>query len=123
MDWLKEAKINRLGAFQYEAVKGAVANDLGLEPVEEAVKKSRYDRLMRQQQGISTALLKQKIGRHMPVIIDRADKAGIIGRTKGDAPEIDGVVKIASRRPLRVGEVVSVKVTGAEAYDLAGVAG
>ena len=123
LDWLKEAKINRLGAFQYEAVKGAVANDLGLEPVEEAVKKSRYDRLMRQQQGISTALLKQKIGRHMPVIIDRADKAGIIGRTKGDAPEIDGVVKIASRRPLRVGEVVSVKVTGAEAYDLAGVAG
>jgi ribosomal protein S12 methylthiotransferase len=120
--WLEEARLDRVGAFRYEPVGGAAANELGLAPVPPEVREQRYDRFMQHQQAISARLLKNKIGRHLQVIIDRAGRDRAEGRSKGDAPEIDGKVKISSRRPLRVGEIVSVKIERADAYDLFGTA-
>jgi ribosomal protein S12 methylthiotransferase len=118
--WLEEARLDRVGAFQYEPVGGAVANDLGLPAVPPEVRESRYRRFMRHQQAISAGLLKNKVGRHAQVIIDRAGTHEAEGRTKGDAPEIDGKVKVASRRPLRAGDIVSVKIERSDSYDLFG---
>ncbi|KXF77435.1 ribosomal protein S12 methylthiotransferase RimO [Paramesorhizobium deserti] len=122
LDWLDEAKIDRAGCFKYEAVKGAKANDLGLEMVPEEVKESRWHRFMAKQQQISANLLKKKVGKRLPVIIDEANGTVAKGRTRYDAPEIDGSVHIQSRRPLRVGDIVTVKIEQSDAYDLHGMA-
>lgn len=122
LDWLEQAKLDRVGAFKYEAVKGAPANDLGLATVPDDIKQSRYERFMKKQQSISAALLKRKVGKRLSVIIDDAGPTVAKGRSKADAPEIDGSVYVASRRPLRVGDVVSVKIERADAYDLHGTA-
>lgn len=121
LDFLEEAQLDRVGCFKYEAVAGAPAN--GLEgAVPEEVKAERYDRFMRTQQAISARRLKRKVGTRQQVIIDQAGPGGGVGRTKGDAPEIDGSVRISSRRPLRVGEITTVKIDAADAYDLVGTA-
>lgn len=122
LDWLDEAKIERAGCFKYEPVGGARANDLGLEPVPEEVKDVRWNRFMARQQKISANLLKKKVGKRLPVIIDEANGTAARGRTKYDAPEIDGSVHVQSRRPLRVGDIVTVKIDEADAYDLYGQA-
>ncbi|WP_375644818.1 30S ribosomal protein S12 methylthiotransferase RimO [Bartonella sp. MR100HLJHH] len=122
LEWLEEAKIERAGCFKYEEVKGAVANDLGLENIPEEVKENRWHRFMAKQQQISTHLLKKKIGKRLQVLIDESQGKVAKGRSQYDAPEIDGVVHISSRRPLRVGEFVSVKIEQSDAYDLYGVA-
>jgi ribosomal protein S12 methylthiotransferase len=122
LEWLDEAKLDRVGAFKYEPVAGALANDLGLPFVPAELQETRYRRFMQRQQAISAQRLKLKIGRHMPVIIDRADERHAEGRSKGDAPEIDGKVHVTSRRPLRPGDIASVKIKSADAYDLFGTA-
>jgi ribosomal protein S12 methylthiotransferase len=126
LDWLDEAEIERAGAFKYEPVAGAPANDLGLPLVPHEIKENRWNRFMARQQAISARLLKRKVGKRVPVIIDEAGGGALgkpaKGRTKGDAPGIDGAVHIASHRPLRAGEIVSVKIERADAYDLCGVA-
>jgi ribosomal protein S12 methylthiotransferase len=119
LDWLSEAELDRVGCFRYEAVDGAVANDLGA-PVREPVKEERWNRLMAHQQAISYRRLKRKVGRNEQVIIDEVSPSEAKGRTKGDAPQIDGTVFVKSRRPLRVGEIATVKIERAEAYDLHG---
>ncbi len=119
--FLDEAQIDRAGCFRYEPVRGAAANELGsLVPAE--VKEQRYVRFMERQQAISAKRLKRKIGTRQQVIIDRVEGGAAIGRTRGDAPEIDGVVHVSARRPLRVGEITNVKVERADAYDLYGQA-
>jgi len=120
--WLEEARLDRVGAFRYEPVEGAAANDMGLPAVPPEVRESRYRRFMRHQQAISARLLKDKVGRHAQVIIDRPGAHAAEGRTKGDAPEIDGKVKVTSRRPLRAGDIVSVKIERSDSYDLFGTA-
>ncbi len=122
LDWLDEAKIDRIGAFKYEPVKGAAANDLGLPFVAPEVQETRYRRFMGRAQKISAQRLKQKIGKHLAVIVDHAGPHGGVGRSSGDAPEIDGKVHIASRRPLRQGDIVTVKIERAGTYDLYGTA-
>lgn len=126
LDWLEEAEIDRVGAFKYEPVAGAPANDLGRAIVPEAVKAERWRRLMEKQQAISARLMKRRIGKRTPVIIDAAGggPAGGMakGRTKADAPQIDGAAFVASRRPLRPGDIVTVKVERADAYDVYGPA-
>jgi ribosomal protein S12 methylthiotransferase len=128
LDWLTEAELDRVGCFRYEAVAGAAANDLGEPPVPEAVKGERWNRLMAHQQAISRKRLKQKVGRNERVIIDAVgplpglDPGIAKGRTRGDAPQIDGTVFVHSRRPLRVGEIATVKIERADAYDLHGSA-
>jgi ribosomal protein S12 methylthiotransferase len=121
LDWLKEAKLERVGCFRYEPVKGAPANDIAV-PVPDEVKDERWHRFMRTQQEISAKLLKGKVGRRIPVIIDEPGPSVAKGRSKWDAPEIDGSVYVASRRPLRAGDIVTAKIERADAYDLHGVA-
>ena len=122
IDWLDDAKLDRVGAFEYEPVKGAVANELGLEPVPEAVKASRHKRFMERAQTISRKKLAAKVGKRLEVIIDEGGAVQAKGRTKGDAPQIDGAVHIATRRPLRAGDIVTVRIDRADAYDLWGTA-
>ncbi|MGJ0508620.1 MAG: 30S ribosomal protein S12 methylthiotransferase RimO [Methylocystis sp.] len=127
LDWLEEAEIDRAGAFKYEPVAGAPANDLGLAPVPDEVKESRWKRFMEKQQAVSARLMKRKIGKRLQVIIDEpgGGPSGALakGRTKADAPEIDGSAFVESRRPLRAGDIVSIKVERADAYDVYGAAG
>ena len=122
LDWLQEAKIDRAGAFKYEPVAGARANDLGLLPVAPEVAKIRYKRFMERCQIISARKLKEKIGKRLAVIVDEAGTRAGVGRTMGDAPEIDGKVHIVSRRPLRQGDIVAVKIERSDVYDLHGTA-
>jgi ribosomal protein S12 methylthiotransferase len=121
LDWLDEAELDRVGCFRYEPVKGAVANDLGA-PVPTEVKEERWNRFMARQQAISKRRLKRKVGTRQQVIIDEVGPSVAKGRSKGDAPEIDGAVYVASRRPLRVGEIATVKIERAAEYDLHGTA-
>ena len=121
--WLSEAKLDRVGAFKYEPVEGAPANDLGRPPVPPDVMESRYHRFMRHQQSISARKLQAKVGRRMKAIVDEGGTVGGVGRGMGDAPEIDGRIHIRSHRPLRPGEIVSVKIDRADAYDLFGASG
>jgi ribosomal protein S12 methylthiotransferase len=122
LDWLTEAELDRVGCFRYEAVGGAAANDLGA-PVAEEIKEERWNRLMQHQQAISYRRLRRKVGRSERVIIDEVGPLSAAkGRSRGDAPQIDGKVFVNSRRPLRVGEIATVKIERADAYDLHGTA-
>ena len=103
-------------------MKGARSEEFGLPAVPEEVKESRWRRFMETQQQISARIQKAKVGKRLQVIIDEPGPTVAKGRSKADAPEIDGTVYVASRRPLRAGEVVSVKIERAEAYDLHGTA-
>ena len=122
LEWLDAAQIDRAGCFKYEPVKGATSNDLGLQQVSPEMKEIRWKRFMEHQQKISANRLKKRVGKRLPVIIDRVDGLTAIGRTKYDAPEIDGVVHVTSRRPLRLGDIVTVKIDASDAYDLHGTA-
>ena len=120
LDWMTEARLNRVGAFAYEPVRGAAANDLGLPPVPPEVQQDRHKRFMLHAQAISAKLLAQKVGKRLSVIVDAAGPSVAQGRSKGDAPEIDGKVYLTSRRPVRPGDIVTVKIDRADAYDLHG---
>ncbi len=120
LDWLTEARLERVGAFKYEPVAGAPANHLGLPPVPPAVQAERLKRFMEHQQAISAGLLRRKVGRRMPVIVDAVGPTVAVGRTKGDAPEIDGRVHLSHRFPVRVGDVVTARIERADPYDLHG---
>jgi ribosomal protein S12 methylthiotransferase len=122
LEWLDEAKLDRVGAFQYEPVKGAAANDLGLEPVPDDIKASRHKRFMQRAQAISAKKLAAKVGKRLEVMVDEGRAREAKGRSKGDSPQIDGAVHVATRRPLRAGDIVTVRIDRADAYDLWGTA-
>jgi ribosomal protein S12 methylthiotransferase len=122
LDWLKEAKLERVGCFKYEPVKGATSNDICLAHIPEDVKQHRWNRFMETQQAISAARLKSRVGKRIKVIIDEPGPTVSKGRSQWDAPEIDGNVHVGSRRPLRQGDIVTVKIERADAYDLFGMA-
>jgi len=119
LQWLDEAQLDRVGCFRYEPVRGAVANDLAA-AIPDEVKESRWHRFMQRQQAISAKRLKRKVATRQSVIIDEVGPTVAKGRSKGDAPEIDGSVYVSSRRPLRVGEIVTARIDRADAYDLHG---
>jgi ribosomal protein S12 methylthiotransferase len=121
LDWLDEAELDRVGCFRYEPVKGAASNDLAA-AVPDEIKEERWHRFMKRQQSISARRLKRKIGTRQQVIIDELGPSVAKGRSMADAPEIDGAVYVASRRPLRVGEIATVKIERADDYDLHGTA-
>src|SRR5690242_16339287 len=121
LDWLDAAALDRVGCFKYEPVRGATANDLAA-AVPDELKAERYDRFMARQQAISARRLKRKVGTRQQVIIDVVGGSVAKGRSKGDAPEIDGAVYVAAHRPLRVGEIATVRIERADAYDLHGTA-
>jgi ribosomal protein S12 methylthiotransferase len=108
-----------VGCFKYEPVAGAVANELG-DPVPDEIKEQRWHRFMQKQQAISVRRMKRKVGTRQEIIIDEVGPSVAMGRSKADAPDIDGTVYVASRRPLKVGEIATVKIERAEAYDLHG---
>jgi len=117
LDTLEQAEIDRAGCFIYEPVKGAMSNDLE-NHIPAALQQERYDRFMLKQQEISEKLLARKIGKTIDVIIDGQDEEYILGRSKGDAPEIDGTVYIDTENHYEIGDIISVKVFDADSYDL-----
>ena len=121
LDFLKEARLDRVGCFKFSPVEGAPATEMA-DQVPEEVKEERFHRFMQLQQEISAERLKQKIGQTLDVIIDEIDDEGIIGRTKADAPEVDGLVYIEnlSGTPVKVGEFIKVTITHSDEYDLWG---
>src|SRR5262244_2150472 len=121
LDWLDEASLDRVGCFKYEPVRGAAANDIAA-PVPDEVKDQRWHRFMQKQQKISIRRLNRKVGSRQKVIIDDVGPTVAKGRSMADAPEIDGAVYVAARRPLRVGEITTVKIERADEYDLHGTA-
>ena len=121
LDFLKEAQLDRVGCFKFSPVEGAPATEMAGQ-VPEDVKEERFHRFMQLQQEISAERLKQKIGQTLDVIVDEIDDEGIIGRTKSDAPEVDGLVYIEnlSGTPVKVGEFIKVTITHSDEYDLWG---
>lgn len=121
LDFLKEAQLDRVGCFKFSPVEGAPATEMA-DQVPEDVKEERFHRFMQLQQEISAERLKQKIGQTLDVIVDEIDNEGIIGRTKADAPEVDGLVYIEnlSGTPVKVGEFIKVTITHSDEYDLWG---
>ena len=121
LDFLKEAQLDRVGCFKFSPVEGAPATEMA-DQVPEDVKEERFHLFMQLQQEISAERLKQKIGQTLDVIVDEIDDEGIIGRTKADAPEVDGLVYIEnlSGTPVKVGEFIKVTITHSDEYDLWG---
>jgi ribosomal protein S12 methylthiotransferase len=119
LDWLDQAEIDRVGCFKYEPVAGAASNAIA-DAVPDSVKQERYNALMARQQTISARRLKRKVGTRQQVIIDEVGPTVAKGRSRADAPQIDGAVYLASRRPLKVGEIVTAKIERADEYDLHG---
>lgn len=119
LEWLKEARLNRVGCFRFEPVKGAAANNLAGE-VPEELKEERYHRFMAAQQEISEDILISWVGRDLDVLIDEVDEDGAVGRSYADAPEIDGAVILEGDKALAAGDLVRVRITGSDEYDLWG---
>ena len=122
LDWLKEARLARVGCFKYEAVAGAAANALP-GAVAEELKEERWHRLMSLQQEISRSLSAHRVGQTLAVIIDEVDAEGAIGRSQWDAPEIDGSVYLNGASDLAVGDIVEARIIASDAYDLWGEVG
>jgi len=121
LEWLDEAALDRVGCFRYEPVDGATSNVLAA-PVPKEVTEERWHRFMAHQQAISKKRLKRKVGTRQQVIIDEVGPTVAKGRSKGDAPEIDGAVYVKSKKPLRIGDFATVKIARADEYDLHGTA-
>ncbi len=119
LDWLDEVKLDRVGCFKFEPVDGAPANALA-NPVPEEVKTQRWNRFMKKQQAISAPRQQKRVGRRIQVIVDESGGLTAKGRSVWDAPEIDGNVHLTSRRPIRVGDIVTARIERADAYDLYG---
>ncbi|MGV3581115.1 MAG: 30S ribosomal protein S12 methylthiotransferase RimO [Methylophilus sp.] len=124
LDFLEEAQLDRVGCFAYSAVDGAKANDLP-DQVPEEVKQERLSRFMEVQERISAAKVQAKVGSMQTVLVDEittdeGDNIIAIGRTKADAPEIDGVVYLQDAEGLNPGDFVEVQIIGADGHDLVG---
>ena len=117
LQFLEEAQLDRVGAFAYSPVEGAEANKLP-DPVPEALREERRQRLMELQEDISTQRLERRIGREIEVLVEEADEEGAVARSQADAPEIDGLVHIPNGEHLEVGEFARVLVTDCDVHDL-----
>jgi ribosomal protein S12 methylthiotransferase len=117
LEFLREARLDRVGCFQYSPVKGAKANELP-DHIPEEVKQERWERFMEVQQQISIDKLQAKVGRTVEILIDEVDEQGAVGRSSADAPEIDGRVFLEGVSGLNPGDFVEAEVSGADEYDL-----
>jgi ribosomal protein S12 methylthiotransferase len=120
LSWLEEAQIDRVGCFKYSPVEGAAANALP-DHVPPEVQQERYDRFMSLAREISEQRLARRVGQRTRVLVDAIEDGIAVARTEGDAPEIDGVVRIRKPGKLRVGDWADVEIVAADAYDLEGV--
>ena len=117
--FLKAAKLDRVGAFQYSPVTGAKANEL-TNPIPDDIKEERYHRFMQVQAEISRDKLQAKIGTHQTVLVDNVTNEHIIARSMSDAPEIDGLVYLPLKPGIGVGALTDVMITDSDDYDLYG---
>ena len=117
LSWLDAAGLDRVGCFKYSPVEGAAANAIA-EAVPDEVKDERYQRFMHKAGQISSARLAARVGQNCRVLIDAIEDGVAIARSAGDAPEIDGVVRIGGAAGLKVGEFAAVEITAAGTYDL-----
>jgi ribosomal protein S12 methylthiotransferase len=120
--WLEEAQLERVGAFKFEAVEGAPATAMH-QQVPEEIKQERYERVMALSARISADKLERKVGATIDVLIDAVDRetGGATGRSKADAPEIDGEVHLRDAGGLQPGDIVSVHIEDSDEHDLFGV--
>ncbi len=117
LEFLDEAKLDRVGCFTYSAVEGAAANALP-DHVPEEVKQERKQRLMMVQEDISAERIAGKIDRKLQVLVDEVDEEGAVARSYADAPDIDGLVYITDGQELKVGEFVEVTINDTDAHDM-----
>lgn len=117
LDFLKMAQLDRVGAFMYSPVEGAVANNLP-DHIPLEIQQERLGRLMHLQEEISGERLACKIGKTMQVLVDEVDEEGAIARSSADAPEIDGLVYISNGQTLKTGDFVNVRITDSDVHDL-----
>ncbi len=117
LDWLREARLTRVGCFKYENVEGAASRALDGHLPEE-VKAERYERFMAVQRDVSAEVLATQVGKTVDVLIDEVDEDGAVGRSAWDAPEIDGSVFIGDGAGLKPGDLVRATVTDSDDYDL-----
>jgi ribosomal protein S12 methylthiotransferase len=117
LQWLQEAELDRVGCFKYENVEHASARGLPGH-VPEEVKEERWHRFMAVQQAISAKKMQARVGRRVEAVVDDVDGTAVTARTMWDAPEIDGVVRLRTRRKLAPGDRIGIEITGAGAYDL-----
>ena len=120
LEFLRQAQLDRVGCFAYSPVKGAAANDLP-DPVPEPVREERKARLMQVQAEVSRARLQARIGRIEQVLIDQTTPAGGIGRSRFEAPEIDGTVRLTADKPLQTGVLYNARIVDADEHDLSAV--
>ncbi|HEY1725231.1 MAG TPA: 30S ribosomal protein S12 methylthiotransferase RimO [Steroidobacteraceae bacterium] len=118
LQWLDAAQLDRVGCFQYSPVDGAAANAIAA-PVPDALKQDRYRRFMEKAAAVSRARLAARVGRRCRVLVDQLESGVAIARSAAEAPEIDGVVRVAPAAGLKLGEFAQVEITGADNYDLA----
>ncbi len=121
LDFMQEANIDRAGCFAYSPVEGAAANELD-HPVPQAIREERQARFMEVAETVSTKRIKRLVDQRIRVLVDRLDDQGGIGRSAGDAPEIDGLVRILppskpSKR-YRVGDFIKATVIQTQGHDL-----
>lgn len=119
--FLEEAQLDRVGCFAYSPVEGAAANALP-DPVPGAVREERRARFMQAQEKISARRLQRKVGSTLTVLVDEVNADGAVARSSADAPEIDGVVRIAPAPALTAGEFAQVRITRSDHHDLDAVA-
>jgi ribosomal protein S12 methylthiotransferase len=119
LDWLREARLTRVGCFKYENVEGAASRALEAQ-VPEEVKTERYERFMAVQQEVSADVLASRVGTAVDVLIDEIDEEGATGRTAWDAPDIDGCVFLEDGAELKAGDLVRATITHSDHYDLWG---
>jgi ribosomal protein S12 methylthiotransferase len=119
LGFLDDAELDRVGCFAYSPVDGAAANALP-DPVPEAVREERRARFMAVQAKISEVRLARRVGQTLTVLVDGHDGTAAIARSVGDAPEIDGIVRVAGGSDLAAGTFAAVRITAASEHDLAG---
>jgi ribosomal protein S12 methylthiotransferase len=122
LEWLAEAQLDRVGAFKFEAVEGAPATSMD-DQVPEELKQERYEAVMALSARISAEKLAARVGSSIDVLIDAVDAetGGATGRSKADAPEIDGEVHLRDSGGLQPGDIATVKVEDSDEHDLYGV--
>jgi len=117
--WLEAAELDRVGCFKYSPVEGAAANALP-DHVPPQVQEERYARFMERAAAISARRLRARVGERVRVLVDEVTPDGALARSAAEAPQIDGVVRIAAAGKLRAGDWAEVQIVGADAYDLTG---
>ena len=119
MDFVRETKFDRMGAFMFSPEEGTMAAQMP-DQIDEAVKQARYDALMTLQHGISLGQNRARVGTTCRVLVEKKRGSRYVGRSEFEAPETDGNIYFGSSEPCTIGEFVNVRITGAKAYDLMG---